>query len=290
VVSGSLPTGLTICPNGELVGTPTAAGVSTFTLSANNGYGTPATQSNTITVAPGGAADISVAGGDAQAATVGQPFPIALSARVVDAYGNPIPSASVTFAVTSGSATFPGVVSGTRSSTWIATTDTSGVATASTLTADGTVGPVTVTAALTGTTTVPVATFTETVLSTSASRADIKVAITAPTSVARGASFKITVTVTNAGPNAATALLTGLDLGKGLTVTNANGGTLGSGAGSVYWKATRLNSGASLTYTITVKAANSKSAYSSGVVAASLSEVADPKPSNNLTTAALKVT
>jgi hypothetical protein len=53
VVSGSLPTGMTLAPSGEISGTPTTAGTSAFTLSASNGYGAPATLSSTITVAPG---------------------------------------------------------------------------------------------------------------------------------------------------------------------------------------------------------------------------------------------
>ncbi|MGD0703836.1 MAG: PQQ-binding-like beta-propeller repeat protein [Trebonia sp.] len=42
VASGSLPTGMTLSPAGVLSGTPTAAGSFTFTVSASNGYGSPA--------------------------------------------------------------------------------------------------------------------------------------------------------------------------------------------------------------------------------------------------------
>jgi uncharacterized repeat protein (TIGR01451 family) len=42
VASGSLPTGMSLSSSGVLSGTPSAAGTFTFTVSASNGYGTPA--------------------------------------------------------------------------------------------------------------------------------------------------------------------------------------------------------------------------------------------------------
>lgn len=75
-------------------------------------------------------------GGDQQIAITGQNFGQPLSVVVQDAQGRPLPSATVTFNVASGSAT----VSSTS-----ATTDANGVATAS-VTAGSTAGPVVITA------------------------------------------------------------------------------------------------------------------------------------------------
>ena len=52
--SGSFPSWATVKDNGDgtatISGTPTDAGMSTFTITAHNGYGTDATQSFTLTV------------------------------------------------------------------------------------------------------------------------------------------------------------------------------------------------------------------------------------------------
>ena len=102
------------------------------------GVASPATYSETVVV--GAPATITVAGGDSQQATVGTDFGDNLSATVVDHYGNPIEGTDVTFTVTAGSASFPG------GSTDVESTDPTGTATAATLTAGTTAGPVTVTA------------------------------------------------------------------------------------------------------------------------------------------------
>jgi uncharacterized repeat protein (TIGR01451 family) len=62
VSSGTLPAGLALDPaSGTLAGTPTAAGTSTFTVTASNGVGTPATTGLlTIKVAAPGIADLAV--------------------------------------------------------------------------------------------------------------------------------------------------------------------------------------------------------------------------------------
>ena len=54
VSQGDLPAGLTLDPaDGAITGTPTATGTFSFTLTADNGIGAPATKDETITIAPG---------------------------------------------------------------------------------------------------------------------------------------------------------------------------------------------------------------------------------------------
>ena len=51
VTGGTLPAGLAVDPStGEITGTPTAAGTSTFTLQVTDGAGAVATQSESVTV------------------------------------------------------------------------------------------------------------------------------------------------------------------------------------------------------------------------------------------------
>ncbi len=50
VTAGALPTGLSISSGGAITGTPTATGVFTGTITANNGIGTAATQNFSITI------------------------------------------------------------------------------------------------------------------------------------------------------------------------------------------------------------------------------------------------
>ncbi|HET8925758.1 MAG TPA: kelch repeat-containing protein [Candidatus Acidoferrum sp.] len=54
VTSGTLPTGLTLASNGSITGTPTAAGLFTFTITATDSSSAPqtASQSYTVTIAP----------------------------------------------------------------------------------------------------------------------------------------------------------------------------------------------------------------------------------------------
>jgi hypothetical protein len=58
VVSGSLPTGLTLSPAGSLSGIPTMAGSSTFTIQATDAAGCVAARTYTLTVIVGGEANI----------------------------------------------------------------------------------------------------------------------------------------------------------------------------------------------------------------------------------------
>jgi hypothetical protein len=255
----------------------------TLTASATDVAGNTASLTVAYTVTPATPAEITITAGDGQFGTARQPFPTTLAVVVKDAYDNPLPGISVTFTVTSGSATFPGGSAAT------ATTDASGRATAPTLTAGRTAGPVTVTAAVTGSPRLATA-FTETVLAVGTARADIQVSLTAPATAARGTSFIVTIRVTNAGPNPTTALVTSLTVRTGLTVTNGGGGTVGPAGHQVRWNTPSLAPGATLTYTVTVSAAPSKKPYSGTLTALGQSSVPDPAIGNNTTTTTIQLT
>ena len=93
----------------------------------------------------GPAASIAATGGASQNGTINTPFATALQATVKDASNNPVSGVLVTFTPpgSGASGTFAGGVN-------TATTNTSGVATAPTFTANGTTGSYTVTATAAG--------------------------------------------------------------------------------------------------------------------------------------------
>jgi adhesin/invasin len=96
----------------------TTAGPNSLTATSGSLVGSPVTF--TATGAPGPAAAITKAGGDGQSATVNTAVPTPPSAKVADQYGNGVPNAAVTFAVTGGG----GSVTGASQ-----TTDANGLAT-----------------------------------------------------------------------------------------------------------------------------------------------------------------
>ena len=95
------------------------------------------------------ATQVAVSAGSGQSTTVGQVFANALAAKVTDASGNPVGGVQVTFtAPSSGSSgSFAG-----GTSIAVATTDTSGIATAPALTANDVAGSFTVSASASGAT------------------------------------------------------------------------------------------------------------------------------------------
>jgi len=111
VTAGTLPDGLTLSPDGVLSGTPTAAGASTFTITASNGVGNPATLDVTVTVAPASAAPMFTDAGPVSLNTVAGK---ALS-REFTVTGNPAPTISVLDASTlpPGMSFTDGTLSGT---------------------------------------------------------------------------------------------------------------------------------------------------------------------------------
>nr|WP_243077201.1 GH32 C-terminal domain-containing protein [Microbacterium sp. SS28] len=218
-------------------------------------------------------ADISIVGGDAQSQTAGAAFATPLAVVVRDAKGAPVPGRDVVFTVASGSASFDGSGSTT------VRTGADGTA-AAPLNAGSTAGAVTVSAAVGGAPGIPVATFAETVLAVTHARADLSVGIAnLPATLAAGASRTVTVTVTNSGPNAASSVLTSINVGPKLTITAVPGGKKWLGNAAATWTASSLGSGKTLTYTLTVKAADSGG--SSFVAAAVVSKVPDPSLGNN---------
>lgn len=100
------------------------------------------TGSSTFTYGP---PTVAKTGGDNQAITVSSAFPVALSVTVKDAGGIGIPNATVTFTAPASGA---GGTFANATNTTTATTNASGVATASTFTANTTAGAYTVSAAM----------------------------------------------------------------------------------------------------------------------------------------------
>ena len=106
--------------------------------------GTAITTNFTLTNTPGAATQITRSSGNTQSAALGADFALPLVALVRDASNNPVPGVVVTFTPAVGRATFSGAASTT------ATTDASGLATASALTAAATTGTYSVVASIAG--------------------------------------------------------------------------------------------------------------------------------------------
>ncbi len=147
LAAGALPAGLNL--NGSNIsGTPTAVGTSTFTIQlADNAFpGVVVTKQFSLTIAAGAPAAITVTSGNNQTAAVDTAFGSPLTVSVTDAYGDPVPNVNVTFtAPASGaSATF-----GTAPSATVLT-NSAGMASAPSLTANSTAGSYAVTATVAG--------------------------------------------------------------------------------------------------------------------------------------------
>ena len=172
--------------------------------------------------AAGAPATVTFTGGGAQSATVGTTFAQSLTARVVDAYGNPVPGATVTF-------TAPASGAGLATSPITATTSLSGVAMIA-VTANHTAGTYSVSAAVAGASPTPTISLTNTagaataiaVVSGDGQHAQVATAFASPLVVA------VTDAYGNAVPSATvtfTAPGTGATAGFGpaIVTTAANG-------------------------------------------------------------------
>jgi hypothetical protein len=275
-------TTFTITGTGSCTGsTCTAATAGTYTV---EGTDASAKGTATLTVTAGPAATVTITGGDNQTAFTGQPFATPLSVTVTNAHGSPVPGAVVTFtivAATGGTADF-----GDATQTITATTNSAGVATAPTLDAGISAGPVAVTATTPGASGTAGATFMETVITTGPARADLAISITAPATLPPGGAGTIIVTVTNKGPQTATGVLTLLSVPSGLTITSAGGGTLHHGID--LFTAPTLAAGAKLIYTVQVTAGTTRARVL--LIASTGSATRDPRLFNNITTAFLTIT
>jgi hypothetical protein len=109
------------------------------------GVGTPATFA--LTNNPGAAAAVSVFAGSPQSATINTAFATALQAKVTDASNNPLSGVTVTFQAPASSAS--GTFANGQTST-TASTNASGIATATTFTANSIAGSYNVTATVVG--------------------------------------------------------------------------------------------------------------------------------------------
>jgi hypothetical protein len=101
----------------------------------------------TFTINPGAAAAVSVFAGSGQSAPINTAFATALQAKVTDASSNPLSGVTVTFQAPASSAS--GTFANGQTST-TASTNASGIATATTFTANSIAGPYNVTASVVG--------------------------------------------------------------------------------------------------------------------------------------------
>jgi hypothetical protein len=128
------------------------------------------------------------------------------------------------------------------------------------------------------------AVITVTAVSTSP-KADIAVSLSCPSSLGAGKSGTCTLTVVNHGPSAASKLTAALTLPANVTEVSCTGGCSKS-RGLLTWTATSLASGSSVSYQVTVKAAQPGKAILLGAAA---SRNPDPHLLNNIAIATITV-
>ena len=202
---------------------PVKAG-SGYRITESTSADTTPVASPAYTITPAPAAYIAVSAGDEQSAEVNTAYNTDLAALVTDSYGNPVPGQTVTFDVPSSApsgifaAGCPGDTSSTPATECVATTDTAGVATASTLTADGTAGTFHATAAastLSGTSSISYTLTNTAVPPTSVTPGTVTAS---PTTVGTTANYTVGLTTT-----------TGLTTGNTITLTFPNNTALPAG-------------------------------------------------------------
>ena len=162
-----------------------------YTLSATSGSLAGAT-SGGFNINAAAAAGISPTTGAPQSATINAAFATAMQATVIDGSGNPVSGVTVTFTAPGSGAS--GKFSNNTTTT-TATTNASGLATASTFTANGTAGSYNVTASINGGT--PSATFS---LTNNTANQTINVTTHAPASAPYNSQFTVAATSTSGLP------------------------------------------------------------------------------------------
>ncbi|HWE55967.1 MAG TPA: hypothetical protein VG435_10660 [Acidimicrobiales bacterium] len=189
-ISGTVAAGDQMTVTTHETTNPTAAST-TETLSESTSTDTAPASSPDYTITSSTAASIGVVSGTPQSAQVGTAFTDPLSVMVEDAYGNPVANQSVTFTAPASapSGTFGSCSSNPHTYQCVAQTDSSGVATSSTFTADGSSGSYTVTAT------------TATTSGTGAANFDLTNTAVPPSSVTPGAA---TVSTSTAGATGVT--------------------------------------------------------------------------------------
>jgi hypothetical protein len=230
------------------------------TITATDTVNAAVTGGATVAVSAATPATLTATGGTPQSRAIGQAFG-ALTARVVDSYGNPVPGVAVTFAApaSGASATFPG---GAASAT--VATGPDGVATAPIATANGTAGGYTVVASGAGGS----ATFA---LTNTPGPATRLVASGLAGSVQAGTPVTFAVTALDAGGNVATGYTGTLHLTSGdAAATLPADYTFAAGdAGTHQFTATLQTGGArTITATDTLNGALTTSATTQVVVPA----------------------
>ncbi|WP_189330461.1 DUF11 domain-containing protein [Actinoplanes ianthinogenes] len=202
--------------------------------------------------------------GGGQSAAVGRTFAKPLVVKVTDAAGAPMPGRTVTFAVAAGSVSFGGKGSVT------AVTNAQGLATSPPVLAGSRVGGgrVSATVGTAGTS------FALNVVAA----ADVSLRFGSVKAVRAGKNLRVTVTVTNSGPSAASAVSTVVTLPKGVALISAGGGRR-SGATLRFSTAT-IRVGGKVTYTFTVRPGR-VTPRGAKLTAKVASAVADPRSTNN---------
>jgi uncharacterized protein (DUF2147 family) len=261
ITGGSLPSGFTLSPTGQLSGTTGLAGTFNFTATATDANSFTGSNPYQITIAPAAPSIVSFFSGSGQSATVNNAFANPLAARVTDQFNNPISGVTVTFTAptTGASGSFTG-----GANTITATTDINGIATTS-FTANTIAGTYSVLANIQGGTT-PAAFSLTNVAGNAASLAFTGL----PTNTAAGASNSFTVTAQDIFGNTATSyngvvLFTSSD-GQAVLPTNA---TLTNGTG---------------TFNATLRTIGSQTinASSGGLMSASATLTVDPGAASTL--------
>lgn len=111
--------------------------------------------------------------------------------------------------------------------------------------------------------------------------ADLRIALAAPATAPPGKPFAVTLTVTDAGPAAATAVTADLRLPAGFSVVNAGGGRVTDAGRTVHLTRASLSAGKSTTWTVTLEAGPSVRGRQSLTAVTGSPAVTDPAPGNN---------